>query len=477
LAAGLAVKTQRLHRLQPRLERIRSLAVLPLENVSVDKAPDYFAEGMTDELISELGKVSALRVISRTSMMRYHGAQKTIAEIARDLHVDGVVEGTVLRSGNRVRVTAHLIQAVPEAHVWTDKYERDLRDVMTLQDDLARQIAKQIQVNLTPQEQSRLANARPVSVQAHEAYLKGRYLFNRRTDQALEKSIDFLQQAIDADPGYALAYGGLAESYCALVGYGVLRPGEAFPKAEKAARKALEIDDRLAEAHTALGFVQSCHHRNWQAAEREFRRAMDLNPNYATAHLWYGEHLRTLGQAEGEIAEFKRARELDPLSLTVNAGLGRALHDGRHFDEAIEQCRKTLELEPNFAQAHWCLGLGYLGKARYDDAILELQKARGLGETPVPLCWLAYAYGVAGKKTEGRKVLREYMKLSRNGQVSPYYVARIYAGLGEKDQAFEWLDRAYKEGDWMRPILDPFFDNLRSDARFHELLRRLNLPR
>jgi tetratricopeptide (TPR) repeat protein len=360
--------------------------------------------------------------------------------------------------------------------VWTDKYERDLADVMTLQDDLARQIAKQIQVNLTPEEQSRLASARPVSPQAHEAYLKGRYLFNRRTDQALEKSIDLLQQAIDADPRYALAYGGLAESYCALVAYGVLRPGDAFPKAEKAARKALEIDDTVAEAHTALGFVQSCYHRDWQAAEREFQRAMDLNPNYATAHLWYGEHFRSLGQAEREIAEFKRARELDPLSLTVNAGLGRALRDGRHFDEAIEQCRKTLELEPNFAQANWCLGLGYLGKARYDEAILKLQKAKALGMGPGALCWLAYAYEVAGKKSEARKVLREYIKLSRNGEVSPYFMARIYAGLGERHQTFEWLDRAYNEGDWMRVMLDPFFDSLRSDPRFHELLRRLNLP-
>jgi TolB-like protein/DNA-binding winged helix-turn-helix (wHTH) protein/Tfp pilus assembly protein PilF len=476
LAAGLTLESQRRHWLQPPLRRITSLAVLPLENVSIGKAPDYFADGMTDELITELGKISALRVISRTSVMRYQGAQKPVAEIARDLHVDGVIEGTVLRSGNRVRVTAHLIQAVPEAHVWTDQYERDLGDVMALQDDLARQIAKQIKVKLTPQEQSRFANARPVSARAHEAYLKGRYLFNRRTDQALEKSIALLQQAIDADPRYALAYAGLAESYCALVGYAELRPGEAFPNAEKAATKALEIDDTLAEAHTALGFVQSCYHRNWQAAEREFRRAMDLNPNYATAHLWYGEHLRNLGQAELEIAEFKRARELDPLSLAVNAGLGRGLSDGRHFDEAIEQCRKTLELEPNFAQAHWCLGLGYLGKARYDDAILKLQRAKALGMAPVALCWLSYAYEVAGKKTEARKVLREYMKLSRNGQVSPYFMARIYAGLGEKNQAFEWLDRAYKEGDWMRLMLDPFFDRLRSDPRFHELLRRLNLP-
>jgi tetratricopeptide (TPR) repeat protein len=292
----------------------------------------------------------------------------------------------------------------------------------------------------------------------------------------MEKSIDFLQQAINADPRYALAYAGLADSYCGLASYGVLRPEEAFPNAEKAAKKGLEIDDTLAEAHTALGFIQSCYHRDWPTAEREFRRALELNPNYATAHLWHGEHLANLGQAEAAVAEFKRARELDPLSLTVNAALGRGLRDAHHFDEAIEQCRKTLELEPNFAQAHWCLGLGYLGKARYDEAILEFRKAKALGEAPLALWSLAYAYGVAGKKAEARKVLREFGQQSRDTYVSPYFMAGIYAGLGEKDRAFEWLDRAYEDGDFMQLKLDPFLDSLRSDPRFHELLRRMNLP-
>jgi tetratricopeptide (TPR) repeat protein len=408
--------------------------------------------------------------------MRYRGVEKPVQEIARDLRVDAVVEGTVLRSGNRVRITAHLIGAAPEAHLWTESYERDLRDVMLLQDDLARQIANEILVKLTPQEEVRLANARPVSPPAYELYLKGRYLFNKRTDQGMEGSIVYLQQAIGIDSRYALAYAGLADSYCGLAGYGVWRPGEAFPKAETAARKALEIDETLAEAHTALGLVQSCHRRDWPAAEREFRRAIDLNPNYVTAHLWHGEHLANVGKAEGAVAEFRRARELDPLSLTVNASLGRILRDSRHFDEAIEQCRRTLELEPNFAQAHWCLGVGYLGKARYDDAIVEFQQARALGETPLALCSLAYAYGVAGKKAEARKVLSDFRQQARDGYLSPYYMARIYAGLGEKDHAFEWLDRAYREGDWMRLMLDPFLDSLRSDLRFRELLRRMNLP-
>jgi tetratricopeptide (TPR) repeat protein len=365
---------------------------------------------------------------------------------------------------------------MPEAHMWTENYERDLRDIMVLQDDVARQIADAIQVKLTPQEQARLADAHPVSPQAHEAYLKGRYLFSKRTDQGMEKSLGYLQRAIDLDSRYALAYAGLADSYIVLAGYGLLRPNKAYPNAEQAAKKALEIDDTLAEAHTALGFALSCYDRDWRTAERELRRAIELNPNYATGHVWYGDHLANLGRAEPAIAEFKLARDLDPLSLIVNAALGRVLRDGRHFDEAVEQCRKTLELEPNFAHGHWCLGLAYLGKARHNDAIIEFQKARALGEGPVVLWSLGYGYAVAGKKAEARGVLRELRRQSRDGYVSPYFTAGIYAGLGEKDHAFEWLDKAYEQRDWMQLKLDPFLDSLRSDPRFHELLRRVNLP-
>jgi tetratricopeptide (TPR) repeat protein len=345
-----------------------------------------------------------------------------------------------------------------------------------LQDDLARQIANEVQVKLTPQEQVRLVNVHPVNPQAHEAYLRGRYLFSQRTDQGMKKSLAVLQQAIDLDPRYALAYAGLADSYLVLNNYGLLRSNEAYPKAEKSAKKALEIDDTLAEAHTALGYAQSCYNRNWPAAEREFRRAIELNPNYATAHQWYAEHLMTVGQADRAIAEFKRARDLDPLSLIVNATLGRALRDARRFDEAIEQCRKTIDLDPNFAHGHWCLGLGYMGKAKYDEAIREFQKARALGEGPLVLSSLAYAYGVAGRRPEALDALREFRQQSPDGFLPPYFMAEIYAGIGEKDQAFAWLDRAYEERDCMEVKLDPFLDSLRSDPRFHEFLRRLNLP-
>lgn len=408
--------------------------------------------------------------------MRYRGTRKPAQEIARDLNVDAIIEGTVLRSGNRVRITARLIQAEPETQLWAETYKRDLRDIMLLQDDVARQIANEIRVKLTPQEQVRLANARPVRPQAQEAYLKGRYLFNQRTDQGMQKSIGFLQQAVDLDSRYALAYAGLADSYIVLTTYGLLRPDEAYPKAEKAAKKALEIDDTLAEAHTALGFAQTCYDRDWPAAERGFHRALELNTNYATAHQWYAEYLTILGQAERAIAEVKRARDLDPLSLIVNAGLGRVLRDARHFDEATEQCKKTVELDPNFAHGHWCLGLSYLGKARNTDAILELQKARALGEGPIALWALGYAYAIAGRKAEAREVLAELRRQSQDGYVSPYFTAGIYAGLGEKDRAFEWLNKAYEQRDCVTPKMDPFLDSLRSDPRFRDLLRRLNLP-
>jgi tetratricopeptide (TPR) repeat protein len=261
-----------------------------------------------------------------------------------------------------------------------------------------------------------------------------------------------------------------------LTSYGLLPPNEAYPEAERLATKALEIDDAIAEPHTALGFARCFYDRDWLAADREFRTAIALNPNYPTAHVWYGELLATLGQAKRAISEFSRARELDPLSLFVNASYGRMLRDGRHFDQAIEQCRKTIDLEPNFAHGHWCLGLAYLGKGRRDDAIFELQKARALGEGPIALWALAYAYGVAGKRLGARNVLSELRGQSQRSYVSPYFLAGVYAGLGEKDRAFEYLEIAYEQHDAMTLELDPFLDSLRSDTRFHELLRRMNLP-
>ncbi len=480
LAAGtlgwFVSRRKRLESDQSPAQHIRSLVVLPLENVSGHKDEEYFADGMTDELITSLAKLPSLRVISRTSAMRYKGTTKPPGEIARELNVQAIVEGEVLHSGDGVRITAQLIEATTDRPMWAETYPGDLKDVLALQDEVAEAIASEIQLKLTPEEHARFASAHPVSPEAHEAYLKGRYFFNKRTDEGMEKSVEYLRRAVDIDARYALAYAGLADSYVTMAGYGLLRPKEAFPEAKEAATKSLEIDDTLAEAHTALGFAETCFDWDWAAAEREFRRAIELNPNYATAHHWYAQHLMNIGQAEHAIAELKRARDLDPLSLIVNTTLGRAYRDGRHYDEAIQQCQKTLYLDANFAPAHWCLGLGYVGKERYAEAIKEFHKAKALGEGPIALWPLGYTYAVSGRKAEARKIVRELQQRSYEGYASPYFIAAVYAGLGEKDRAFEWLDRAYDERENMWLDLDPFLDNLRSDRRFQELRRRVGLP-
>ena len=459
------------------LKRIESLAVLPLVNVSGDKEQEYFVDGMTDELITEVAKIGSLRVISRTSAMRYKASDKSLIEIARELNVDAVVEGTVLRSPDRVRITAQLIQAATDRHLWAESYERDLRDVMAIQDEVARAIASRIQIKLTPQEQARLASARSISPRAHEAYLKGRYFLSKRNREGLKKSIEYLQQAIDIDPNYGLAFAGLADAYDLLGGYEMIDPTETLSKAKAAGRAALEIDDTLAEAHTALGFASSVFDFDWLAADREFKRALELNPNYATAHHWYAEHLLNIGRAEAGIVEMERARELDPLSLAVNMTLGKAYIYGRHYDRGIEQCRKTLELDPTFAPAHWCDGLGYVGKKMYERAIAEFQNAGALGEGPLALGALGYAYArCRGYEGGDRTVLRQLTTPSSQVYRSPYEIAVVYTGLGEKERAFEWLNRACQERDLTALKVDPLLDNLRSDPRFQDLLNRVGLP-
>ena len=311
--------------------------------------------------------------------------------------------------------------------------------------------------------------------QAYEAYLKGRYLFHEWTDESLYKSVVCFKQAIDFDPRYGLAYSALADSYIVLAGHGLMRPRVAYPEAERAARKALELDDTLAEAHSVLGPALSRYERDWADAGRELRRAIDLNPNDVETRIYYGEHLSDIGDAKRAIAETRRALELDPLSPRVNALLGRIFHDSRQFDQAIQQCRNTVELDPNFAHGHWCLGMSYSGKQRYQDAVLELQKSKTLGEGPLAIWALACTYAASGRKADARDTLEQLRRESKDGYVSPAFQADIYAGLGEKDRAFECLNQAYEEGDWVQLKSDPFLDGLHSDPRFHDLLGRFNL--
>jgi TolB-like protein/Flp pilus assembly protein TadD len=457
---------------------IQSIAVLPLENLSRDPEQEYFTDGMTDALITDLAKISALRVISRNSTMQYKGQRKPTPQIAKELNVDAVVEGTVLRSGNRVRISAQLIQANPEKHLWAESYERDLRDVLALQSEVAGAIANEIKIKVTPQEQARLANARPVNPDAHEAYLKGRYYWNLRTEGGLKKGIEYFQQAIEKDPGYALAYAGLADAYFSLADYGLMSPSEAYPRVKAAVLKALDIDETLAEAHRPLSAALECEW-DWAGAEREIKRAIELNPGYATAHQSYAEHLSAMGRHNEAMAEAKRAQELDPVSPSINTAAAQVFFFARRYDEAIAQCRKTLELNAGFHTAHIYLCRAYEQQRLYDEAISECHKAMALDEgNPAPAANLARAYAAAGKRTEALKVLSSLKELSRQRYVSPYQMAYIYAALGDFNQAFAWLERAYQEGSPGLVFLkvDPRVDRLRPDPRFQDLLRRVNFP-
>jgi TolB-like protein/Tfp pilus assembly protein PilF len=459
--------------------RIESLAVLPLANLSGDPQQEYFADGMTEELITNLGKVGALRVISRTSVMQYKQTKKALPAIAQELNVDAVVEGSVLRSGNRVRITAQLIQAKAERHLWAESYERDLSDVLALQGEVAQAIANEIKIKVTPQEQVRFAHARPVSPEAHEAYLKGRYYWNLRTEEGLKKGIEYFQQAIEKDPGYALAYAGLADSYAVMSAWNLMAPKEGYPRAKAAAFKALEMDETLAEAHVSLGDARYVYDWDWAGAEKEYIRAIELNPGYATAHQWYAEYLSRMGRHNEAIAELKRARELDPLSLMSNAVGGFIFVCARRYDEAIAQCRRTLELNAGFYPAHLNLGWAYEQKKLYDEAITEYQKAKALQEgNPYLAADLARGYAAAGKRTEALKIVSNLRELSKQKYVSPYKVAQIYTVLGDFHQASVWLEKAYDERsyDLTYAKVDPTFDPMRSDPRFQDLLRRMNFP-
>ena len=459
--------------------RIRSLAVLPLESLSADASQDYFADGMTDELITDLGQISALRVISRTSVMGYKGTRKSLPQIGRELNVDAIIEGTVLRSGNQVRITAQLIEAPADKHLWAKSYEGDLRDTLTLQNQVAGAIAQEVRINLTPQEEAALKNAKSVNPEAYESYLKGRYFWNKRTGEGLQKAIEHFNEAIAKDPQYARAYAGLADSY-ALLGnadFDVMSPREAYPKAKAAATKALELDDSLGEAHTSLAFCLGLFEWNWDAAEKEYLRAIALNPGYATARQWHALQLSALGRFDEAISEMRKAESLDPLSLIISADVADVLFAAHRYDEAIEQSRKAIEMDPNFAIAHYELGQALAQKKMYSPAIAELQKAKELsGGDTTCVAVLAYAYAASGKPGEAIRLLNE-LKSRPNHRVSyAAHEALIYAGLDDKDQALALLEKAYEEHFDALALRSPAFDPLRSDRRFRDLMGRIGLP-
>jgi serine/threonine protein kinase/Flp pilus assembly protein TadD len=457
---------------------IQSLAVLPLENLSRDAAQEYLADGMTEALITDLAQIGSLRVISRTSAMRYKGTKKGLPEIARELDVDGVVEGSVLRAGNKIRITAQLIHATTDRHLWARSYERDFRDVLALQDEVARAIAGQIQARLTSDEQARLSRARPVNPQAHDAYLKGRYEWYRWRPENYRKALDYFRQAIAIDPSYAPAYAGLAEAYSRL-GDSAWRPADAYPKAKSAALKSVELDPELAEARTALGMSILFNDWDWAAAERELRRGIDLDPRSPIAHMAYSAFLGLMERQEEALVQMNRGRELDPLSVTTRGVKAFRLFSARRYDEAIEESKSALELDPTAIQARATLGRAYLQKGMVGPAIAELERTVDLSRRDMgPVAWLGYAYGVAGQKEKAQAVLRELQQRFQEGYVSPPLVALVFLGLGDRDRAFEWLEKGYALRDSLIVRLNATreFDALRSDPRFADLKRRVGLP-
>jgi tetratricopeptide (TPR) repeat protein len=411
--------------------------------------------------------------------MRYKGSDKPLPQIARELNVDAVVEGSVLRAGQRVRITAQVIGAMPERHLWADNYDRDLGDILTLSSEVARTVAREIQVTLTPKEEARLAGARPVDPEAYEAYLKGRYYWNKRTEEAFQKALQYFQLAIEKDPTYASAYAGIADCYNLLQVYNYLPPEEAFPKARAAAEKALEIDSSLAEAHTSLAWVRWSYDWDWSAGEKEFKRALELNSSYATGHHWYSIYLTAMGRHAESLEHIKQAQQVDPLSLMINTDLGFVLFYGRQDDLAIEQYYKTLEMDKDFVISYWRLAMIYAQKEMYTKAIVATQNMKELlgGDDPLFLTTLGYIYSLSGKRDEAKNVLNELLGLSKHRYISSMRIALIYMGLGQKDQAFKWLEKAYEERDfWMALIkVAPPLDRLRSDPRFEILLKKMNL--
>ncbi|MBV9625388.1 MAG: protein kinase [Acidobacteria bacterium] len=465
---------------QPGVASIRSLAVLPLENLSHDSDQEYFAEGMTDALTTELAQIGAIRVISRTSAMQYKNAKKPLPQMARELNVDAIMEGSVLRSGSKVRVTAQLIQASPEQHLWAKSYESDLRDILTLQSKIAQSVADQIRLKLTQQQQTRLRKPPAINPEAHDAYLRGRYYANSGEPQDLSKARDYFQQAIEKDPLYAPAYAGLADYYSVLPFYTGALPDEVFPKAKAAVFKALELDDSLAEAHASLAYILTYYDWTWSDAEREFQRALALNPNDASVHHRYSRYLSSLGRIDDALIEIRKAQELDPLSTLIKANVGVIYYFGRQYDLALSQLREVSKEHPDFSVAHWGIGLAYEQKGMLAEAVAEFEKADAISKhgDVNTLASLGHAYAIAEQKPKAREIVKELETRSKQEPVSHYQFALVFVGLGEKDQAFAALEQAFRERSTLLTYLkmDARFNPLRADPRYADLLRRVGLP-
>ncbi|MEP6536808.1 MAG: tetratricopeptide repeat protein [Bryobacteraceae bacterium] len=458
--------------------QLSSLVVLPLNNLSDDPDQEFFTEAMTDELINSLAKIEALRVISRTSAMTYRKANKPLPQIARELHVDGVVEGSVLKVGEKVRITVQLFHAKSDKQLWARSYERDLRDILTLQSDLASSIAQEIQVKLTPGEKQRLATARTVDPEAYLAYSYGRYYWNKRSAEGFQKGIEYFQRAIAKDPSYAPAYAGLADVYALLASTAadLAAPLDVMPKQKAAATHAVRLDSSLSEGHSSLGYSRLSYDWDLTGAEQEFKRAIELNPGYSTARLWYAHYLLATDQVDQAIAEVKRAQTLDPFSLSINLEVGWCLYHARRYDEAVEQYKATIEMNPSFSLAHSALGMAYEAQGAYSEAVSEFKEALALPGNPLfPTFGLGRAYGLSGKRREAGEILAQLVQRSQKQYVPSVYIAALYDSVGDREQGIRYLLKAYHQrADYLIYLkTEPVFDGMRSDMRFQALIGRI----
>lgn len=460
-------------------QRRTVLAVLPFDNLSRDPDQDFFSEGLTEEMIAQVGKLNRaqLAVIARSSVAKYKGSTLPAKEIGNELNADYLLQGSVRRSLDRVRITVQLIQVDNQTDLWTESYDRELKDVLAVQDSVVRSVASQIHIALTEEQEKRLVTPRLTTPAAYEAYLKGRYYWNKRTGDGMQRAKQYFQQAIDSDPTYAAAYSGLADCNSGLSWHGYESPAEELPKAYAAAREALEINPESAEAHASLGLVMS-HQWNWTGAEAEFRRALELDPQYANAHHWYGDYLSMQGRHGEAMLEARRALELDPLNLMISTWVGLRYYLAHNYSSAIEQNRSSVDLDSNFAAAHLLLGEDYVQAGLHNEGVSELKTAVALsGDSPLYTAQLAVGLATAGRKAEALRIAHELETMSRDRYVSPYGLAQIYAALNDKEHTFQWLQAAYDDrAVWMGYLrVDPIFDRHRSDQRFQELLRRTGL--
>jgi TolB-like protein/DNA-binding winged helix-turn-helix (wHTH) protein/Tfp pilus assembly protein PilF len=456
------------------------IAVLPVQNLTGGSDREYISDGLTESLIAQLGRMNPgrLGVIARTSAMTYKHSAKTVHQIGGELHVEYVIEGSLRQSGDHFRITAQLIRVKDQTHLWSQDYDRSLRDLVSLQDEFARAIASEIRMELAAASPQVLASAHSANPDAYMAYLEGRYYWNQRNVASLERAIVHLTQATELDPNFALAYSGLADAYCSLGVIGDVAPGEVFPKARAAAEKALALDDSLAEAHTSLAYVKFSYDWDWRSAEAEFQRAIALNPNYATAHHWYGQFLRLMGRQEDAILEGQKSLDLDPRSLIINVESGLPYHYLGRYDEALSHFRKALEMDPNFALAHHDIGWVLEAQGKYPEAIDEFERAVRISDVAALWSSLGHAYGMAGRRQDALRVLQRLRQLSKQHYVAPSYEAAVFLGLGEYKQAMDLYERAYAERSWAMVWfrIGQYTKPLWGTPRFQALLQKMSFP-